>query len=510
MEFSLFSYSQKRILAAGVLSLLSGYVIGVTNIPRAVLLNFLSFSWMKWSMHVRGYQITNNCINFESFIMVLINSSLLLGASIGSIASVFVERYFGKVKGILSAYFLFGIGSVFCLNKDLVIFLIGRVLCGVGVGFSCNLVPSYIFELTNKQNQTLFSTLHNVLFCCGILLSYLLSIGAMYIAVYIVKFRSSVNSINETDQTITNIIYHDPASPMIQSNLGISKKTGIEFSIIDHSYSILSIRILFIIPIIFSLILSLIWILKLNGDTPSHYIKLNDIRAAEETTRQIYGIFDTTRIISQLREENERESISILKLFKAISKSPMRNVFIFIPILICTEVFTGYIPLVMNSKLIISHFGIIDQVSSNYVVLTGCFLVNFTLSGVFFELYIGSKRLYILGLILVIFSYIPICLLLFFSNNLIPMSQPFIISLICVFASFGLGIVPTAWKLVSTYMTIQFYFSVAPYMSALFWITAVLSTILSELLPILVFTFINSCFTFFVLISFFIINYQNP
>ncbi|POM83715.1 Sugar (and other) transporter family protein [Cryptosporidium meleagridis] len=399
MEFSLLSYSQKRILAAGVLSLLSGYVLGVTNIPRAVLLNFLSSSWMKWSMHVHGFQITSNCINFESFIMVLINCSLFFGASIGSIASVFVEKYFGKVKGILSAYFLFGIGSIFCLNKDLVIFLIGRVLCGAGVGFSCNLVPSYIFELTNKQNQTLFSTLHNVLFCCGILLSYLLSIWTMYIAVYIVKLRSSIKSINETDQMIANI-YHDSVSPIIQSNLGKSKKTSIELSITDLSYSVLSIRILFIIPMIFSLILSLIWILKLNADTPSHYIKLNDIRAAEETARQIYGTFDTTRIISQLREENKKESISIFKLFKAISKSPMRNVFIFIPILICTEVFTGYIPLVMNSKLIISHFGIIDQVSSNYIVLTGCFLVNFTLSGVFFELYIGSKRLYILGLIL--------------------------------------------------------------------------------------------------------------
>ncbi|KAH8584208.1 sugar transporter [Cryptosporidium sp. chipmunk genotype I] len=447
MEFSLFSYSQKRILAAGVLSLLSGYVLAVTNISRSVLVDYLFSSWMSWCLHIRGCQITGNSVDSESFLMILVNSSILTGASIGSIISVFVERYFGKVKGILFAYFLFGIGSISCLSKDIVIFSIGRILCGSGVGFSCNLVPSYIFELTNKQNQTLFSTLHNVLFCCGILFSYLLSIGATYIADYIVKFRKSINSISEANEIVATIFLNESVSLMVQNNLGKFKKADIEFLINDPSYSNLSIRILFIIPMIFSFIFSLIWILKLNGDTPSRYIKLNDIRAAEETTRQIYGVFDTTRIISQLREENERENISIFKLLKAISKSSMRNAFIFIPIIICTEVFTGYIPLIMNSKVIMSHFGIIDRVSSNYIVLTGCFLVNFTLSGVFFEVYIGSKKLYILGLILVIFSYIPICSLLFFSDNISAMSQPFIISLVFVFASFGLGIVPTTWKL---------------------------------------------------------------
>ncbi|OII72116.1 uncharacterized protein cubi_01449 [Cryptosporidium ubiquitum] len=369
MEFSLFSYSQKRILAAGVLSLLSGYVLGVANIPRVVLTKYFSSSWMDQCLHIRGSQITGGCTDFRSFSMVFVNSSILFGASIGSITSIFVERYFGKVKGILSAYFLFGIGSIFCLSKEIVIFSIGRAICGVGVGFSCNLVPSYIFELTNKQNQTLFSTLHNVLFCYGILLSYLFSITTAYITGFIINLRNSVNNTNKTDKIVNTIIDSDFINVVIRDNLIKPEKTDFVFQIKNTSYSTLYIRILFIIPMIFSLILFIIWIIKLNGDTPSRYIKLNDIRSAEETTRQIYGVFDTTRIISQLREESERESISIFKLFKVISKSSMRNVFIFIPIIICTEVFTGYIPLIMNSKLIMSHLGIIDQVSSKYIVL---------------------------------------------------------------------------------------------------------------------------------------------
>lgn len=505
MEFSLLSYSQKRILAASVLSLLSGYVLGVVNIPRGSLTDFLSPSWIGWCLRINGSPVADSCTNVESFLMVIINTSLLIGASIGSVTSIFVETCFGKVKSIISAYLSFGIGSMLCLSREVIIFSIGRAICGLGVGFSCNLVPSYIFELTNKQNQTLFSTLHNVLFCCGILLSYLFSMVTTHITNYISNLRSSVRGTNESNNIIATIIDHDFIGTIVRNNLESPEKMNLEPSIKDISCSILSIRILFIIPILFSLTLSAIWLLKLNVDTPSRYIKLNDIRAAEEATIQIYGVYDTTRIISQLIEENERENTSTIKLLKAISKSPMRNICLFIPIIICTEVLTGYISLIMNSKVILLHLGIIDQ-APKYIVLTGCFLVNFTLSGIFFEIYIGSKKLFVLGLILVIFSYIPICSLLLFSTNINSISQSVIISLMSVFASFGLGIVPTTWKLASTYVSRQIYFSIAPYLFALFWIIAVFSIMITELLPVLVFIFINSCCTFFVLISCSIMN----
>lgn len=509
MEFSLLSYSQKRILAASVLSLLSGYVLGVVNIPRGSLTNLLSPSWIGWCTHIRGSLTAGDCTNVESFLMVLVNVSLLIGASIGSVASVFMERCFGKVKGIISAYFSFGIGSLLCFSREIVIFSIGRALCGVGVGFTCNLVPSYIFELTNKQNQTLFSTLHNVLFCCGILMSYLFSMVTTHITNYIVNLRSPASGVNESYHIIATIIDHDFISTIMQNNLGNSEKINLELSIKDISCSAIYIKILFIIPILFSIVLSVIWLSKLNADTPYRYIKLNDIRSAEEATRQIYGVYDTTRIISQLIEENKRENTSIIKLLKAISRSPMRNIFIFIPIIICAEVLTGYISLIMNSKVVLLHLGIVDQ-APKYIVLTGCFLVNFTLSGVFLEIYIGSKKLIVLGLILVIFSYIPICSLLLFSTNTNTISQSVIISLTSAFASIGLGIVPTTWKLASTYLPRQVYFSIVPYLLALFWIIAAFSIIITELLPVLVFIFINSCCTFFVLISCSIMNYQNP
>ncbi|KAJ1613426.1 sugar transporter [Cryptosporidium canis] len=322
MEFSLFSYSQKRILAAGVLSLLSGYVIGVVNIPRGSLTHILSPSWVSWCRYIRGSSTTDCYTDFGAFLMVLINIQLLIGASVGSVASIFVEKHFGKVKAISLAYLSFGFGSLLCLSKEIAIFSTGRAICGFGVGISCNIVPSYIFELTNKQNQTLFSTLHNVLFCCGILMSYVLSMVTVRIVSYINNLRNPVISIKSSNHIISPTVGQDSSGIILRNNLDRLYEASIEQSIKDVSFSNISVQILFIIPILISVVLSIIWFLRLNTDTPSRYIRLNNIRAAEEVTRQIYGAYDTTRIISQLIEENKRENKLTIKLLKAISESP--------------------------------------------------------------------------------------------------------------------------------------------------------------------------------------------
>ncbi|KAF7459263.1 putative hexose transporter [Cryptosporidium felis] len=509
MEFSLVSYSQKRILAAGGLSLLSGYVLGITNVSRLVLIYHLSCGSLG-NGHVldRIMRLSYYGISYEGCLMIVINSSLLVGAAFGSGALVFMEGCIGKVKNILISFFLFGSGSFLCMSRRMLLFSAGRFISGVGVGISFNLVPSYIHELTDRQNQSLFSTLNTVFFCCGILQSYLLSTIVSFLVDYVIYLEAMVQSRTGMQGLVSGYLSANVRTPQLGSPYIPTK--AISNSITrDNILSTLSVRILFMLPACLSLSLLIIWVWRLRDETPSYYIKLNDIRSAEDIARKIYGAYDTTRIISQLREDRDKEDISALKLLVTLIKSPIRRVLILIPIIACAEVLTGYLPLAISSNSIMHFLGIEENISSKYIVLSGCFLVNATFSGIFFEVYIGSKKLFVLGLILILISIAPICLLLFYSQNLSASNFPIVISIICVTASCGFGVVPTTWRLISSYLSKKLYYSLMPYVYSIFWLAAVFSTILIEILPVLVFFVINTCFTLFVLISFTVINYQN-
>ncbi|KAH8738904.1 sugar transporter [Cryptosporidium ryanae] len=437
----------------------------------------------------------------ERSIMKIVNSSIFFGSSIGSLIEAIISNCLGKVKTLLVSFLLFAIGSLLCVKRNLLIFSLGRFLCGIGVGISFLLVPSYIQELTNKQNQNLFLALHKVMFCCGVLLSYLLcNIIPSFIKYFIKEFLT----VNINYKLLINLQnYYKELLSKEYSN-----KNEIIIKLYKyHICSTISTRILFSIPLIISVSLLIIFFFKKFDETPLYYIKMRDISRAEEIVREIYGVVDTRKIMKQLIDESRVNSPKP-NLFKIFTDPSLRMALIFTLIVIFTGVSTGFVPLTMSSKIFTQYLNINHNLSAIIIALSGCFLVIFTFSGIFFEVYIGSRKLLLFGLILNLASLTSICFFLYYYNQGSVIKKIVIIAFLAATTSYGFGIIPTISKIISNNILKQLYYTFIPFILVFFWLTAAFATILIELLPIPVMIFIYSFLTFFSLASISIINYK--
>ncbi|KAK6589981.1 sugar transporter [Cryptosporidium xiaoi] len=498
MKFSFFSYCQKRLLVVGVLSLIVGYSFGVTNVQREMLVHYLIPGSLRFIKNHEALRITVST-RIERPVMIVLNSSIFFGSSIGSLIVTVITNRFGKVKTLLVTFSLFALGSFLCVKKELLIFSLGRFISGIGTGISFLLAPSYIQELTNKQNQNLCLALHKVMFCCGILLSYLLSNIIPSFVKYLIKEHIIVKFNYNLLNSLQN--YHEGLLEYPNNDEIVTKL---------HKYylcSTISVRTLFLIPFIISASLLIIFFFKNFDETPLHYIKIGDISRAEEIVREIYGVNDTRKIIKKLLDEGGND-VPRSNLPQILVDPSLRMTLIFILIVVFTGISTGFVPLITSSKIFTRYLNINHDLSAIIIALNGCFLVIFTFSGIFFEVYIGSKRLLLFGLVLNLLSLTSICFFLYYYNQVSIVNKIVSISFIVSITSYGFGIIPTMSKIISNNLPKQLYSAFIPFILVFFWLTAAFSTILIELLPIPIMTFIYAFLTFFSLVSISIINYK--
>ncbi|RZB49469.1 Sugar transporter ERD6-like 5 [Glycine soja] len=105
----------------------------------------------------------------------LFGSILTIGAMIGAIISGRIADYAGRRTAM-------GFSEVFCILGWLVIafskvgwwLYIGRLLVGYGMGLLSYVVPVYIAEITPKNLRGGFTTVHQLMICCGVSLTYLI------------------------------------------------------------------------------------------------------------------------------------------------------------------------------------------------------------------------------------------------------------------------------------------------------------------------------------------------
>ncbi|KAK2640581.1 hypothetical protein Ddye_028376 [Dipteronia dyeriana] len=105
----------------------------------------------------------------------LFGSILTIGAMIGAIMSGRIADYIGR-RGTM------GFSQIFCILGWLGIVFskvswwldLGRLLVGYGMGVLSYVVPVYIAEITPKNLRGGFTTVHQLMICCGVSMTYLI------------------------------------------------------------------------------------------------------------------------------------------------------------------------------------------------------------------------------------------------------------------------------------------------------------------------------------------------
>lgn len=100
-------------------------------------------------------------------------SSLLLGCVVGASLAAFTSDRLGRKKVLLGAAALFTLSSIgAALPRNLVEFVIARLVGGVAIGMASTLSPLYIAEISPAARRGLLISLNQLAIVTGILLSY--------------------------------------------------------------------------------------------------------------------------------------------------------------------------------------------------------------------------------------------------------------------------------------------------------------------------------------------------
>jgi sugar porter (SP) family MFS transporter len=100
-------------------------------------------------------------------------SSLLLGCVLGAGLAAFTSDRFGRKRTLLAAAMLFTASSIgAALPRNLIQFVIARLVGGLAVGLASTLSPLYIAEISPARIRGLLVSLNQLAIVSGILLSY--------------------------------------------------------------------------------------------------------------------------------------------------------------------------------------------------------------------------------------------------------------------------------------------------------------------------------------------------
>ncbi|TYH46175.1 hypothetical protein ES332_D11G317000v1 [Gossypium tomentosum] len=108
-------------------------------------------------------------------------SILTIGAMIGAVMSGRLADYIGRKRTM-------GFSEIFCIIGWLLILFskaalwldFGRMLVGYGMGLLSYVVPVYIAEVTPKDIRGGFTSVHQLMICCGVSITYLIGAFATW------------------------------------------------------------------------------------------------------------------------------------------------------------------------------------------------------------------------------------------------------------------------------------------------------------------------------------------
>ncbi|KAL4568884.1 hypothetical protein LXL04_024501 [Taraxacum kok-saghyz] len=101
-------------------------------------------------------------------------STLLAGATVGSFTGGSLADHFGRRKTFILDAIPLTIGSILCATAmNVETLILGRLLCGIGIGISSAIVPLYISEISPTEIRGTLGSINQLFICIGILAALL-------------------------------------------------------------------------------------------------------------------------------------------------------------------------------------------------------------------------------------------------------------------------------------------------------------------------------------------------
>lgn len=125
----------------------------------------------------------------------LFGSILTIGAMMGAAISGRIADYIGR-RGTM------GLSEILCITGWIAVALskislwldVGRWLVGCGMGLLSYVVPVYIAEITPKDLRGGFTTVHQLMICCGVSMTYLIGAFVSWRALALIGHQSGFHS----------------------------------------------------------------------------------------------------------------------------------------------------------------------------------------------------------------------------------------------------------------------------------------------------------------------------
>ncbi|CEN59947.1 hypothetical protein ASPCAL02388 [Aspergillus calidoustus] len=105
------------------------------------------------------------------------------GSAIGALASSWFADKYSRKTTIQGATVVLSVGAALCAGSvNLAMFLIGRLINGLGIGALVTVIPMYQAEVSTAESRGLMVSMHGVMFAMGYSLSGWLSFGMHFIS----------------------------------------------------------------------------------------------------------------------------------------------------------------------------------------------------------------------------------------------------------------------------------------------------------------------------------------
>ncbi|XP_070517433.1 facilitated trehalose transporter Tret1 [Cardiocondyla obscurior] len=126
-------------------------------------------------------EILRNILNASGTEIGLIGGILNAGACVGAVLTPFFLKYFNHIAVMSLAMPGLVVGWTFIccagqeVRQSVLLFLIGRFLCGMSGGAFCILTPIYIAEIADRKSRERLLVYFHLLINCGIMYAFLAS-----------------------------------------------------------------------------------------------------------------------------------------------------------------------------------------------------------------------------------------------------------------------------------------------------------------------------------------------
>nr|CAJ77494.1 monosaccharide transporter [Geosiphon pyriformis] len=149
----------------------NGWNTSVSNVPEKIIRDCKN-----GQKHV-NIGVLPDCLPMENLLWGFAVGSYAIGGLIGGISAGYLQTRFGRIRTLVGNNFSFILGALIlgsAVNPGM--FIIGRILTGVGSGISTVTVPTYLGEIATVKARGALGTIYQLFLVIGILFTQIIGL----------------------------------------------------------------------------------------------------------------------------------------------------------------------------------------------------------------------------------------------------------------------------------------------------------------------------------------------